>query len=77
MTKEVRNLIIVAIASLVIGYIAGGVMQTGHCPISGNVLSKDRAAAYDKMKACCTQTCDSKPVACEVPVAEVTDATGQ
>lgn len=74
MTKEVRNLIIVAIASLVIGYIVGGVMQTGHCPLSGKVVCKDRAAAYDKMKACCTQTCESKPVACEAPVAEVTDA---
>ncbi len=58
MQKETRNLIIVTVVALLIGYLAGGVSQTGHCPISGKIVCKERAAAYDKMKACCAATCE-------------------
>jgi hypothetical protein len=59
MSKETRNIIIVAIVALLVGYIAGGVMQTGCCPITGKVISKERAAACEKAKACAT-SCEVK-----------------
>ena len=59
MNKETRNMIIVAVVALLIGYVAGSAMQTGRCPITGMVICKDRAAACDKMKACAS-SCEEK-----------------
>ncbi len=58
MDKNVRNLIIVGIVALLLGYVAGGAMQTGRCPITGIVLLKDRAASCDKTKSSCEKSCD-------------------
>ena len=69
MSKETRNLVIVGIIALLVGYIAGGAMQTGRCPITGMVLCKDRAAACDKAKACCAATCSTENEAGESPAA--------
>ena len=74
MSKETRNLIIVGVIALLVGYIAGGAMQTGRCPLTGKIICKDRAAACDKMKACAEACETSKNV--EVPGVESAKADG-
>jgi hypothetical protein len=73
MNKNVRNLVIVAVLALIVGYIAGGASQTGHCPITGIVLWKQKAACYDKMKECET-SCDTKKEGAEADEANAPDA---
>lgn len=68
MSKETRNMVIAVLIALVIGYVAGGVMQTGRCPITGMVICKDRAAVCDKMKACAEKKdvdCDKADGSCK------------
>jgi hypothetical protein len=67
MKKETRNGLILAVAillSLAIGYFVGAVMQTGICPITGHVLSEDRAEAMmDRCKAM-KQSCEADEEGC-------------
>lgn len=68
MSKETRNMVIAVIIALVIGYVAGGVKQTGRCPITGMVICKEQAAACDKMKACAEKEagdCDKADGSCK------------
>ncbi len=58
MSKEVRNLAIAVVVSLVLGYVAGGVHATGRCPITGMVVCKTTAAKCDHMKECASK-CDA------------------
>lgn len=59
MNKNVRNLAIAIVLSLIVGYIAGGASQTGRCPITGMVMCKDKAAACDRAKAC-AEKCEAE-----------------
>ena len=68
MSKETRNLVIVAVIALLLGYVAGGVMQTGRCPLTGMVICKDRAAVCDKAKACAA-SCPTENTESEAPAA--------
>ncbi len=72
MSKEVRNIVIAIVLSLVVGYAAGSASQTGRCPFTGTLMCKDRAAACDKAKACAAQ-CESKE-ACETAPEAAKDA---
>ncbi len=77
MSKETRNIVIAVLIALVIGYVAGGAMQTGRCPISGMVICKDRAAACDKMKACSEKEageCDKEDGSCKKDAAHAAHA---
>lgn len=64
MSNNVRNIIITAIISLFIGFMVGGISQTGCCPITGKVICKDRAAACEAKKACDAEKGSEKKEAC-------------
>jgi len=53
MNSNIRNIIITAVLALFIGYMVGGISQTGRCPITGRIICKERAAACcNKEKEC-------------------------
>ena len=72
MSKDLRNIIITAVVAGLLGYIAGGAMQTGRCPITGMVLCKQKAAACDRMKEeCCKKdSCPTETTAPSTPATE-------
>lgn len=55
MTKEIRNIVITAVIALFVGYMIGGITQTGLCPITGTVIWKNRVAACADKKEHCEQ----------------------
>ncbi len=81
MSKEIRNIIIAVVVSLFVGYMVGGITQTGRCPITGTVICKDTAAACDSKKEAChekrsckKESCDKEKTAETAPAVESTDA---
>jgi len=73
MSKEIRNLVITAVIALFVGYMAGSIMQTGVCPITGTVICKDTAAACEsKKKECANKSeCKKEAPATEAPAVDV------
>jgi hypothetical protein len=81
MSKEIRNLVITAVIALFVGYMAGSIMQTGVCPITGMVICKDKAAACDSKKEAChekrsckKESCDKEKTTEAAPSVESTEA---
>ena len=83
MQKEIRNIVITAVVALFVGYMAGGIIHTGHCPLTGTVIWKDKAEAcctkkHAEEKACCAKkdaaAAEATPVTDEAPAAESTEA---
>ena len=70
MNKQMITIIITALISLFIGFMAGGISQTGCCPITGKIVCKERAAACGRLK------CDAeKPTAPAASATEAPEAT--
>jgi hypothetical protein len=81
MTKEIRNIVIAVVVSLFVGYMVGSIMQTGICPLTGNVICKDTAAACANKKESChekrnceKESCDKEKPAEAAPTVESTEA---
>jgi len=77
MSKEIRNLVIAVVVSLFVGYMAGSIMQTGVCPLTGAVICKDKAAACESKKESChekrsceKETCDKDKTQETAPAVE-------
>ena len=76
MSKEVRNLVIAVVVALFVGYMVGGITQTGRGPLTGKIVCKDKAAACEHKQHCDKQDCNKETPAAETaPAAEATEAT--
>jgi hypothetical protein len=77
MSKVNTKLVVIVVVALVLGYIVGGVVQTGRCPITGMTICKDRAASCDAAKKACyadKAACSTEGKSVETPaVTEVTN----